>query len=290
MSTSWKGAVAAAAGALLLGAGCLQGPGASPVDPFKPADQALGERIFRDPRFSQWFATHSTSVNALPNPGDPTVETAVDALGPAMPGSLAGAAMACSLCHLVEQNSLPDGTNMRAYADCARRSPIPDRGDGQSTTPRNSPPMVDALVPRTGPVFLHYDGQFVAPEDVVASTFTGRNLGWLPTEYPQALHHLAQVIREDDGQPFQGPDPSGMSYAVAKCRVGKNAATAQTPFETFAAECARRAHSAESGLLKAGALHQPSRVLQTVKLVSWWRESAFVTYWSAQWIRKASGR
>ncbi len=215
MSTSWKGAVAAAAGALLLGAGCLQGPGASPVDPFKPADQALGERIFRDPRFSQWFATHSTSVNALPNPGDPTVETAVDALGPAMPGSLAGAAMACSLCHLVEQNSLPDGTNMRAYADYARRSPIPDRGDGQSTTPRNSPPMVDALVPRTGPVFLHYDGQFVAPEDVVASTFTGRNLGWLPTEYPQALHHLAQVIREDDGQPFQGPDPSGMSYAVA---------------------------------------------------------------------------
>ncbi len=207
--------VATAACGLLLGVGCLQGPGASPVDPFKPADQALGERIFRDPRFSQWFATHSTSMNAFPTPGDPTVDTSVDALGPALPGSLAGAAMACSLCHLVEQDALPDGTRMRAYSDYARRSPVPDRGDGQSTTARNSPPLVDALVPRPGPVFLHLDGQFIAPEDLIASTFTGRNLGWLPTENAQAVHHLAQVIRGDDGQPFQGPDPSGMSYGVA---------------------------------------------------------------------------
>jgi hypothetical protein len=215
VSLARKCSAGAAACALLLGSGCLQGPGATPVDPFKPADQALGERIFRDPRFSQWFATHATSMNAFPSPGDPTVETAVDALGPSMPGSLAGAAMACSLCHLVEQNSLPDGTRMRAYSDYARRSPIPDRGDGQATTPRNSPPMVDCLVPRAGPVFLHLDGQFVSPEDLIATTFTGRNLGWLPTEYGQAVHHLAQVIREDDGQPFQGPDPAGMSYAVA---------------------------------------------------------------------------
>ena len=215
MKSSAPMAATVAAWAVLLGTGCLQGPGSVPVDPFKPADQALGERIFRDPRFSQWFATHSTSMNAFPTPGDPTVETSANALGPALPGSLAGAAMACSLCHLVEQDSNPDGTNMRAYADYAQRSPIPDRGDGQSTTPRNSPPMVDALVPRDGGVFLHLDGQFVTPGDLIASTFTGRNLGWLPTEYAQALHHLAQVIREDDGQPFQGPDPAGMSYAVA---------------------------------------------------------------------------
>jgi len=204
-----------AACAALLSAGCLQGPGASPVDPFKPADQALGERIFRDPRFSQWFATHSTEVNAFPDPGDPTVDTAVDALGPAMPGSLAGAAMACSLCHLVEQNANEDGTHMRAYADYARHSPIPDRGDGQFQTPRNSPPMVDATVPRDIPVFLHLDGQFSSAVDLITFTFTGRNLGWLPTEYAQAVHHIAQVIREDDGQQFQGPDPVAMSYSIA---------------------------------------------------------------------------
>jgi hypothetical protein len=208
---------AALACAALLGAGCLPGPGASPVDPFKPADQALGERIFRDPRFSQWFFAHSTSVNAFPTSGDPTVATAENAAGPAMTGSLAGAAMACSLCHLVEQNALPDGTNMRAYSDYAQRSPIPDRGDGEFFTPRNSPPMVDALVSRDGPVFLHLDGQFVSAEDLIAFTFTNRNLGWLPTEYTQAVAHLAQVIREDDCTQFIGPDPGmdGMSYATA---------------------------------------------------------------------------
>jgi hypothetical protein len=206
----------AAACTALLGTACLQGPGSSPVDPFKPADQALGERIFRDPRFSQWFATHATSVNALPTSGDPVVAEALDALGPAMPGSLAGAAMACSLCHLVEQNANADGTGMRAYSDYAQRSPIPDRGDGFSSTPRNSPPMVDALVPRDGPVFLHLDGQFVTPEDLIVSTFTGRNLGWLPTEAAQAVAHVASVIRGDDCTQFIGPDPglAGTSYAA----------------------------------------------------------------------------
>lgn len=202
--------------AALLAPACLQGPGATPVDPFKPADQALGERVFRDPRFSQWFATHSSNVNAFPSPGDPTVALAQNALGPNYPGSLAGAAMACSLCHLVEQNSAPNGTNMRAYSDYASRSPIPDRGDGQAHTPRNSPPMVDDLIPHSGPTFLHLDGQFVTPEDLITFTFTGRNLGWLFTEHDQAVSHIAQVIREDDCSQFIGPDPglAGTSYAA----------------------------------------------------------------------------
>jgi len=201
--------------AAALGAGCIQAPAGGAPEGFKPAEQALGERIFRDPRFSQWFATHLTSVNAPPGAGDPTVETSVDALGPALPGSLAGSAMACSLCHLVEQDALEDGTRMRAYSDFARKSPIPDRGDGRHQTPRNSPPMVDALVERPGPVFLHLDGEFTTPESLIEATFLGRNLGWLPTERGAALAHLARIIREDSGKPYQGPDPSGMSYAVA---------------------------------------------------------------------------
>jgi hypothetical protein len=148
--------------------------------------------------------------------GDPTVAMSQNALGPALPGSLSGAAMACSLCHLVEQDARADGTNMRAYSDYAQRSPIPDRGDGQTTTPRNSPPMVDDLIPHTGPTFLHLDGQFVSPEDLITFTFTGRNLGWLPTESAEALAHLARVIREDDSSQFIGPDPglAGTSYAA----------------------------------------------------------------------------
>ncbi|HMK73366.1 MAG TPA: hypothetical protein VK454_08495 [Myxococcaceae bacterium] len=198
-----------------LGAGCIQAPAGGAPEGFKPAEQALGERFFRDPRFSQWFATHLSSVNAAPSAGDPTVETSVDALGPPLPGSLAGAAMACSLCHLVEQNARDDGTRMRAYSDFARRSPIPDRGDGRHETPRNSPPMVDALVERPGPVFLHLDGEFATPESLIEATFLGRNLGWLPTERGTALAHLARIVREDEGKMYQGPDPSGMSYAIA---------------------------------------------------------------------------
>jgi hypothetical protein len=215
VSPSLHGRLLLLACAALLCGGCLQGPGASPVDPFKPADQALGERIFRDPRFSQWFATHATDVNAFPSTGDPVVDVAVNALGPDLPGSLDGAAMACSLCHLVEQNASGAGTQMRAYSDYARRSPIPDRGDGQSITPRNSPPMVDSTVPRDVPTFLHLDGQFSSAEDLISFTYTGRNLGWLPSEHAQAVHHIAQVIREDNGQQFQGPDPVAMSYSIA---------------------------------------------------------------------------
>ncbi len=209
------GAGAALAGCALLWSSCLQGPGANPVDPFKPAQQALGERIFRDPRFSQWFASHATGLNAPPTTGDPTVAVAANAAGPGLPSALAGTAVACAACHLVEQDALLDGTRMRAYADFARTSPVPDRGDGTAGTARNSPPMVDALVARPGPVFLHLDGQFVTAEDLIASTFTGRNLGWLPAESGAALHQLAHVIRGDDGHLFQGPDSSAMSYPVA---------------------------------------------------------------------------
>jgi hypothetical protein len=76
--------------------------------------------------------------------------------------------------------------------------------------------MVDAMVPRDGPTFLHLDGQFATPEDLIASTFTGRNLGWLPTESAQAVAHLASIIRGDDASQFIGPDPglAGTSYAA----------------------------------------------------------------------------
>ena len=52
--------------------------------------------------------------------------------------------MNCRVCHLVDESPDPGTTGTRTYADFARRSPIPDRGDGRTHTPRNSPPLVNA--------------------------------------------------------------------------------------------------------------------------------------------------
>ena len=46
-------------------------------------------------------------------------------------------------------------------------------------------------------------------------TMTGRNFGWVPAEYAQALAHIARVIREDDGSGQLAADRlDGLSYAV----------------------------------------------------------------------------
>src|SRR5262249_54913660 len=47
---------------------------------------------------------------------------------------------------------------------------------------------------------LHFDGEFASPEDLVLETIVGRNYGWMPAERAAAIAHVAQVIREDDGQ------------------------------------------------------------------------------------------
>ena len=88
----------------------------------------------------------------------------------------------------------------RTYADFARRSPIPLRDDGRTQTPRNSPGLVDALLPHDGPLFLHHDGQFASAHDLIIGTLTGRNYGWKPGEYQTAVHHIATIIRYDDGR------------------------------------------------------------------------------------------
>ena len=103
---------------------------------------------------------------------------------------------------------------MRAYTDFARRSPVPDRGDGQVTAPRNSPPLVNASLPREDGLLLHFDGEFATLADLVRGTISGRNYGWLPRETPQAIANLARVIRGDDGQGALAGDFGGLSYSV----------------------------------------------------------------------------
>jgi hypothetical protein len=101
---------------------------------------------------------------------------------------------------------------MRTYADFAQRSPLPNRSDGKKTAPRNSPPLVNASLDRPAGALFHFDGEFSTMEDLIVGTFTGRNFGWLPGQKAEAIHHIAQVMREDEGsgviaQQFDGLSP-----------------------------------------------------------------------------------
>lgn len=159
-----------------------------------PPQVTVGERLFLETRFAQWFAVHAVGPNAPLPQGDPTLDVTVTTELP-LPGTFAGQSMNCRTCHLVdEQHLTPNGGN-RTYADFARRSLVPMRSDGMQVTPRNSPPLVGSA---RAPVF-HFDGEFRTLVDLVEATLTGRNFGWLPEEHDQAVQHVAAIIREDDG-------------------------------------------------------------------------------------------
>lgn len=164
-----------------------------------PPEVAIGERLFTETRFAQYFAAHAKGVNKPLAKGDPVMDRQKNALGPDFAGPFAGQSMNCRACHLVDEHLNVAGAGMRSYADFARRPPIPDRGDGKTTSPRNAPVMVNAALKRPEGFLLHFDGEFPSMAVLVQAAFTGRNFGWQPTERAQALAHVAKVIREDDG-------------------------------------------------------------------------------------------
>jgi hypothetical protein len=189
-----------------------------------PPEVAIGERLFLETRFAQYFAARNgNDVNRPLAVGDPVVDTTVTRSG-TIPGPFAGQSMNCRACHLVDEQKGVAGGGNDTYGDFARRSPIPPREDGATTTPRNSPPLVNSALPRPGAFFLHFDGEFPSTAALVRGTFTGRNFGWLPAERPQAIAHLARVVREDDGtgslaQMFGGAYPAvlrGVDRAIPK--------------------------------------------------------------------------
>ena len=176
-----------------------------------PATVAIGERLFLETRFSQYFFAHSGGdANATLPSGDPVVDTTVTTNRP-LPGPFAGHAINCRACHLVNEHR-DAGFGNRTYADYARRSPVPARSDGQTVTVRNTPPMVNSTAPREHDLFLHWDGEFVSGEDLVRGTLTGRNLGWLPGEQVQAVKHIAHILRDDNGRGPLAREFGGYSY------------------------------------------------------------------------------
>ncbi|MDR3740585.1 MAG: hypothetical protein P4L40_16340 [Terracidiphilus sp.] len=177
-----------------------------------PAADSIGERMFLDPRFAEYFATHMTGVNDPLSAGDPVVATVEDG-DTTLPGPFAGQAMNCRSCHFVTEFQGVTNAGNRTYADFTTHSPIPRVMIGFDHTPRNAMQMVGSL--QSGAQLLHFDGEFATPEALVEGTLTGRNLGWAPTQYAQAIAHIARVIREDDGSSQLASDrTNSLSYAV----------------------------------------------------------------------------
>jgi hypothetical protein len=201
--------------ALIFVAAC--GSGKAPDPPAEaegaPADQNVGERIFVDTRFAQYFAANMTGVNDPLAVGDPVVAQVSTPVG-MLPGPFAGQSINCRSCHFVTEFTDVQGVRNRTYADFAQRSPIPRPLSGFQQTPRNAMQMVGSFQHRNGPIFLHFDGEFVSGEDLVLKTLTGRNFGWAPDQFDEAVAHVARVIREDNGNNFPSTTYThGLSYA-----------------------------------------------------------------------------
>lgn len=184
---------------------------------FKDAEVRLGDRLFFETRFSQFYhANAAGDSNKNLAKGDPLMDVVPVELGEDLPGPFAGQGINCRQCHL-GSDFLPEHLRAgRTYGDFSRRSPVPARNDGLTETQRNSPMMIDLGMPREAPLLLHYDGEFVSHEDLIVATMTGRNFGWLPGEAEIAKKHIAKVIREDTGmnpRHIRYPNGKGIPYA-----------------------------------------------------------------------------
>jgi len=179
------------------------------------AETLLGERLFLETRFAQFFAEHSNGdMNRPLVQGDPVVAKVWNPrAGVTYPSPFAGKSINCRSCHLVDEFTTLIGGMNRTYADYRQRSPIPYRSqDTRTVTVRNTRSMVDDFTPRHPEVLLHGDGEFASVESITKSVMTGRTFGWLSNEHDEAIHHIAKVIREDDGRDELGQQYGG-SYA-----------------------------------------------------------------------------
>lgn len=200
---------------ILLLAGHAWLPATARAQEDDPAEVAVGERLFLETRFAQWFYAHATDVNGALPAGDPVLDVTVTTAGP-LPGPFRGRSMNCRTCHLVDEHTNTPGAGNRTYADFARRSPVPVREDGQTTTTRNSPALVGAAPLGRRGRLLHFDGEFASTADLVAATLTGRNFGWRPGEHGLAVAHVANVIRGDDGRGALAREFGGPYRAVLR--------------------------------------------------------------------------
>ena len=186
-----------------------------------PAEVFHGERLFQEPRFAQYFhafVTRGGDINKPLDQGDPKLEKTFRFFGlppyqiPFTTSPFKGKSYSCRTCHMLNEHADQKELGMRSFSDFASRSPVSNRVDGQSVTARNSPVLVGALSQKNNFV-LHYDGEFSSVRELVISTLTGRNLGWLPHEREVAAGHICNVIRNDDGTGELAERYAGLPYS-----------------------------------------------------------------------------
>lgn len=200
---------------LVLGCGSGTAPAISTEnEAATPASDPIGERLFLDTRFAKFFFQHMKDYNTPLSAGDSIVANVPNGSG-SLPGPFAGNSINCRSCHFVTEFQGVAGAGNRTYADFTTRSLLPETLNGYITTPRNAQQMVGTFRTDGGLQFLHFDGEFNSGEDLVIGTMAGRNFGWDASEYYLAIHHIAQVIRNDNGSDQLAADRSnGLSYGV----------------------------------------------------------------------------
>ena len=197
---------------VLISCGASKAPAFPSEDESTPAEDSIGERLFLDTRFAEYFAQNMTGMNQPLSAGDPVVEQ-VQTTNGTLPGPFAGQSINCRSCHFVTEFQGVAGAGNRTYADFTTRSPMPRPIGNFDHTPRNAMQMVGSLQSHPGPTFLHFDGEFATPEDLVKATMTGRNFGWSLDQNAQAIAHIASIVRGDDGSDQLAQDrTAGYSY------------------------------------------------------------------------------
>lgn len=177
----------------------------------------LGEKLFREPRFSHYFYQHSKGRNNSPlESGDPVLETIKTDLG-IFDHPYRGSAMSCAACHFLDQAASISQTKVLTYNDFSQQTSISEREDGLSKSVRNTSNMVGSMVKEGAP--LHWDGEFFSGKDLACASLTGRNMGWLPTEAKMAKSHIVNVLRTDNGR-FDNDVDLKLAYSEAFENLG----------------------------------------------------------------------
>lgn len=170
----------------------------SPLKVFGDSPEVqLGEKLFREHRFSQFFFRHSQGrLNSPLQSGDPVLETLVTDLG-VFEHPYRRSSMSCAACHLVDQASSISKMKALTYNDFSRQTLLSLREDGEVRAVRNTSNMVGSMIHDGLP--LHWDGEFFSGKDLACASLTGRNMGWLPGESETAKAHIVSVLRQDNG-------------------------------------------------------------------------------------------
>lgn len=175
---------------------------------------SLGERLFNDFRFSQFFYKASNgNVNHTLKNGDFTRDE-IQIGDLSLPSPFAGGATSCASCHMVDQSF--EDIGMRGYNDFSAQTKISKRSDGKKLTLRNTPSLIGIGSSYVQNAISHYDGEFFNHRQTVLGNFAGRNMGWLKSEKQIALKNIVNVIKNDNGKDDLGLQFGGPYKKVLK--------------------------------------------------------------------------